>query len=91
MRDWMAMTMAKKFASASGMRSGRRPTASGSGMPSVWSSTISWNSERDRLLRLARDDLQAVDQRQAGLDAADDDVDGVGEFVAELLAGGACA
>ena len=83
-RDWMVMTMAKKFASASGMRSGSRPTASASGMPSVWSSTISWNSERDRLLRFRGDHLQAVDQRQAGLDAAHDHVDGVGEFVAEL-------
>jgi hypothetical protein len=27
-RDWMMMTMAKKFASASGMRSGSRDTAS---------------------------------------------------------------
>ncbi len=45
-RDWIAMTMAKKLASASGTRSGRRDTASSSGRPRVWSSTISWNSLR---------------------------------------------
>ena len=37
-----------------------------------------------RLRRLGRDHLQAVEQRQAGLDAAHDDVDGVGEGVEEF-------
>ena len=31
----------------------------------------------DRLLGILGDDFQAVDQRQAGLDATDDDIDGV--------------
>ena len=34
-RDWMAMTMAKQFASASGTRAGSRETASASGKPRV--------------------------------------------------------
>ena len=39
----------------------------------------------DRLLRVERDDLQAVEQRQAGLDAAHDHVDAVREMVEEFL------
>src|SRR5204862_2379683 len=38
-----------------------------------------------RLGRLQRDDLQAIEQRQAGLDAAHDDVDGIGKRVEELV------
>ena len=40
--------------------------------------------------RLAGDDLEAVVDRQARLDAAHDDVDGVGEVAGELLASAAC-
>ena len=43
------------------------------------------NSPRDRLRRLARDDAQAVAERQAGLDAAHDDVDGVGKVMQEVV------
>src|SRR6185312_876223 len=39
----------------------------------------------DRLLRFRSNDLQAVDQRQTGLDAAHDDVDGIGEFLRKTL------
>ena len=39
----------------------------------------------DRRRAFARDDAEALVERQARLDAAHDDVDGVGEFVDELL------
>ena len=61
-----------------------RSKASASGTPTRCCSTSSVNSLADRLRRLAGDDGQALDQRQARLDAAHDDVDGVGELVDEL-------
>ena len=54
-------------------------------MPTVCDSTTVWNSLLHRLLRLVRDDAQAIAERQARLDAAHDDVDGVGEIVQELV------
>ena len=52
-------------------------------MPMVWVSMMARNS----LLRarcVAGDDPHAFEQRQAGLDAAHDDVDGVGKPLQEL-------
>ena len=43
------------------------------------------NSRLDRLRRFGGDHLQAVEQRQAGLDAAHDDVDGVRKSVEKLV------
>ncbi len=60
--------------------------ASPIGMPSAWPRRSCWNSRSHRLGRLGRDDLQAIAERQAGLHAADDDVDGVRKLVEELLA-----
>ena len=85
------MTMAKKFASGTGTRSGSLATASASGRPSAWVSEMLAELGFDRLGGLVGDDPEAVVERQAGLDAADDDVDGVGEFVEELASCGACA
>ena len=76
----MAMTMAKKFASASGMRSGSRADRLGERHAERLVLDDLLELRRDRLLRLRGDDLQAVDQRQAGLDAAHDHVDGVREI-----------
>ena len=76
--------MAKKRTSGSGMRVIMRSKPSDSGTPTRCCSTSSVNSAAIGWRRLARDDGKALDQRQARLDAAHDDVDRVGELVDEL-------
>ena len=84
-RCWMATTMAKKLVSGTGTRSGSLATASASVTPSAWVSEMRAELGLDRLGGLGGDDLDAIVERQAGLDAADDDVHGVGELVEELV------
>ena len=86
---WIPMTMAKKFASGDRHPLGQRSTASPTVRPMVCASMMRRNSRAHRLGRLACDDAQAVAERQAGLDAAHDDVDGVRKLVDELVRGGA--
>ena len=82
---WMAMTMAKKRTSGSGMRTIMRSKHSASGTPTRCCSTSSVNSPAIGCGDFARDDAEALVQRQARLDAAHDHVDGVGELVGELV------
>ena len=49
-------------------------------MPTVWVSMMRAEFAADRLVGIGGDQLEAVEQRQAGLDAANDDVDGVREM-----------
>ena len=76
---WMLMTMPKKFASGSGMRS----IELGAGLADRHADRLRLDDRAElaahRLRRFAGDDLEAVEQRQARLDAAHDDVDGIGE------------
>ena len=81
---WIAITMPKKFASGSGIRSYSRAQASPSGMPIAWVSMIALNSLRQRLRCVGGDHLDRIEQRQAGLDAAHDHVDRVGQSLQEI-------
>ncbi len=55
----------------------------------AWVSTMSRNSDLQRLGRLDRDHFHAVEQRQAGLDAAHDDVDRIRKRLREIRLRGA--
>ena len=54
-------------------------------MPTRWPSTTSKNSGPTGAGRLGGNDLHGVGHRQAGLQAAHHDIDGVGEIVEEYL------
>ena len=82
---WMPMTIEKKFVSLTGTRCAIFSTASDSGRPSAWPSTILRNSDRTGSGDLVGDDAQRVAERQAGLDAAHDDVERVGKYRDELV------
>ena len=79
------MTIPKKFASGTGIRSNRRAQASPSGMPIAWVSMMARNSLLQRLRRIGGDDLDRFEQRQARLDAANDHVDGVRQRLEKVL------
>ena len=57
---WIAITMPKKFASGTGIRSYSRAQASPSGMPIAWVSMMARNSLLQRLRRIGGDDLDAI-------------------------------
>ncbi len=79
------MTIEKKLASAVGTRSAKRSIASAIASPIVCAFDDLAKFAAHRLRRFAGDDAQTIAERQAGLDAADDDVDGVGKFSDEFL------
>ena len=81
---WIAMTMPKKF--ASGHRDALVELAAGLAERDADRLRLDDRAELalDRLGRVGGDDAQAVEQRQTGLDAAHDDVDGIGKCLQEL-------
>ena len=79
------MTMPKKFASGTGIRSNRRAHASPSGMPIAWVSMMARNSLFSGSGASAATTLMEFEQRQARLDAANDHVDGVRQRAKKAL------
>src|SRR5215204_3075980 len=82
---WIAITMPKKFASATGTRSEQLRDRVGDRYPKRLRVDDRPELAAQRLLGLAGDHAHAVAERQPGLDAAHDHVDGVRKLLQEAL------